>query len=73
MPAAFLHYLDWINQPIYEHIYGRLRLRITRIDVLLAAFGMLCVGYYWYTSGWMGALQGGLLYVLFLMMALWMF
>ena len=68
MPAVFQRYLVWINQPIYE----RGRLRITRIDVLLAVFGIICVGYYWYTSGCIGALQGGALYVMFLMIALWL-
>jgi hypothetical protein len=63
---------EWINTPIYERVYGRLRIRVTRIDVLLAVFGIICVGYYWYTSGWIGALQGGALYVLFLMIALWL-
>jgi hypothetical protein len=62
-------YLDWINVPVYE----RGRIRITRIDVLLAVFGIVCVGYYWCTSGWMSALQGGLFYVMVVMMALWMF
>jgi len=69
MPAAFLRYLDWINQPIYE----RGRIRVTRIDVLLVVFGIVCVSYYYWTSGWVGALQGGALYVMMVMIALWMF
>ena len=59
---------DWVNVPIYE----RGRIRVTRIDVLLVVVGVLCTGYYWWTSGWMGALQGGLLYVMTVMIALWM-
>jgi glucose-6-phosphate-specific signal transduction histidine kinase len=66
-------WLDWINVPIYEHQHGRLRIRITRIDVLLVVFGVICVGWYGYTSGWQGALLGGLFYVMVLMMALWLF
>ena len=60
---------EWVNVPLYE----RGRIRVTQIDVLLVALGAVCVGYYWYTSGWMGALQGGLLYVMIVMITLWMF
>lgn len=60
---------EWINQPIYT----RGRVRVTRIDVLLAGLGVVCVGYYYWTSGWLGALAGGLLYVMMMMIALWMF
>jgi hypothetical protein len=62
-------HLHWINIPIYE----RGRIRITRIDVLIVAFGMVCVGYSWWISGWIGALQSGLFYVMVVMIVLWMF
>jgi hypothetical protein len=61
-------HLDWINVPIYE----RGRIRVTRIDVLLVVLGAVCVGYYWYFSGWLGGLQGGLLYVMMVMIAVWL-
>jgi hypothetical protein len=45
---------------------------IRRIDVLIAAGGVFCVGWYGLQYGWMGALQGGALYVLVTMTALFM-
>lgn len=71
-PQWITQLLDWINVPIYERVYGRLRIRITRIDVVLAGLGVTCVGWYWYTSGWLGALAGGLLYLMGVMIALWL-
>jgi hypothetical protein len=56
--------LDWINAPVW----GRIR----RIDVLLVILGIICVGYYGYTSGLMGGLQGGLLFVLMVMISVWL-
>jgi glucose-6-phosphate-specific signal transduction histidine kinase len=47
--------------------------RIRRIDLLLVALGIVCVGYYALTTGWQGAIVGGLLYILMVMMALWVF
>jgi glucose-6-phosphate-specific signal transduction histidine kinase len=47
--------------------------RIRRIDLLLVALGIVCVGYYWIAAGWEGALAGGLMYVMMAMMALWIF
>jgi hypothetical protein len=60
-------FCDWGNVPIWQR--GRFELR--RLDVLLAAGGIFCVGYYYYFYGWRGALQGGVAYVLMAMIALW--
>ena len=60
---------DWANVPIW--IKGRLELR--RLDLFVVAFFFLCVGWYWWTSGWMGALQGGALYLALAALALFVF
>jgi hypothetical protein len=56
--------LDWINEP--------LRGRMRRIDGLLIVAGILCVGYYGYTAGLIGALQGGAMFMLMVMIGLWL-
>lgn len=58
---------DWSNVPIYTRGWFEVR----RIDVLLVLAGVFCVGYYWWTTDWQGALLGGAMYILMLMMALW--
>jgi hypothetical protein len=45
---------------------------VRRIDVLLAAGGIFCVGYYGMLYGWMGALQGGSMYLLVMVTCLFM-
>lgn len=69
-PRWFARYLDWVNEPIWQR--GRLELR--RIDVVLAIGGILCVGWYAYTSTpwWHGALIGAAMYALMGMIALWL-
>jgi hypothetical protein len=64
-PHWFGQYLDWINRPIIPHS------RVRRIDILLTLGFIGCVGYYWVTTGWQGAIVGGLLYILMTMIALW--
>jgi glucose-6-phosphate-specific signal transduction histidine kinase len=61
--SAWAPFQDWLNVPIYR--------KARRIDVVLVIFGIFCVSYYWYTSGWQGALLGGLMYIMMLMIALW--
>jgi hypothetical protein len=68
MPRWVKRHLDWINVPIYV----RGRIRITRIDVVLAVLGAVCVGYYWSVLGWLGGLAGGLYFVMMVMIALWL-
>jgi hypothetical protein len=65
---AYDAWSDWINMPVWW-IGGRFEVR--RIDVLLVLAGIFCVSYYWWTSGWQGALVGGAMYVFMAMLALW--
>jgi hypothetical protein len=51
------------------YVRGR---EVRRIDVVMAVGFVACVTYYWVMSGWQGALIGGLMYVLFAMVALWL-
>lgn len=59
---------DWSNIPIYQ----RRRLEVRRIDILMALGFIGCVSYYWIVSGWQGAITGGLLYILMVMVGLWL-
>ena len=45
---------------------------VRRIDVLLAGGGAFSVGYYGMLYGWLGALQGGSLYLLIMVTCLFM-
>ena len=45
---------------------------VRRIDVLLAGGGAFSVGYYGMLYGWLGALQGGSLYLLIMITCLFM-
>jgi hypothetical protein len=47
-------------------------IKVRRIDIVLAIFGIFCVGYYAYYGGLQGALLGGLMYVMMVMIAVWM-
>ena len=58
---------DWGDVPVAEHSI----LTIRRIDCLLAAAFTFCVGYYWLTSGWLGALAGGLMFLFMALIASW--
>jgi hypothetical protein len=60
--------LDWVNTPIWR--WRRYEFR--RIDALLVSAGIICVGYYGYTTGVVGAMRGGLLFIMFAMIALWL-
>lgn len=67
--AAYEAGMDWVNEPI-----GRLgRFELRRIDVVIALAGIGVTAWYAWTGGWLGALQGGMMYVLVAMAALWMF
>ena len=67
-PTWFSRYLDWINQPIYT----KNKIELRRIDLVLALGFVGCVAYYWITTGWQGALAGGLLYIMMAMVGLWL-
>jgi hypothetical protein len=58
---------DWSNVPVYR----RGRLEVRRLDILLAIGFVGCVAWYGITIGWQGALAGGLTYIMFAMIALW--
>ena len=53
---------DWLNAD----------LKARRIDAVLLVAGIFCVTYYYWTSGWQGALLGGLMYIMMVMIAVWM-
>jgi hypothetical protein len=60
---------EWLNKGLF--VIGRLVIR--PIDLLLVFFFFVCTGWYWYTIGWLGALQGGALYIFIAMVALFFF
>lgn len=55
---------EWVNQPVW----GRVR----RIDVLLAVGFIGCVSWYAWTTGWQGALMGGVMYLCVMAIGLWL-
>lgn len=48
-------------------------LNIRRIDFPLALSGLLAVGYYGWTSGWLGALTGAVMWAFMAMVVLFFF
>ena len=59
---------DWTNVPLW----ARGRFEIRRIDIILALGFIGCVGWYGYTTGWQGAVMGGVLYLCVAAIALWL-
>ena len=59
----------WGDVPVFR----RRPFVIRRIDVLLTILFVVCVSYYGSTSGWLGALAGGLMFIFIAMTALWFF
>ena len=68
IPHAIAHWWDVFVDWGDVDVVGPVR----RIDVLLAAGGAFCVGYYGMLYGWLGALQGGSLYLLIMITCLFM-
>ena len=66
--AAVDAFRDWGYTPLVCHRYGTLR----RCDPLIAAAFLLCVGYYWWTGGWLGAMTGACAFMLVTMAMLWL-
>ena len=68
---------DWCDCTRYGHpSHQNLTLQgweVLRIDIILAAAFVFCVGYYYITSGWYMALAGGVAFVFFAICALWLF
>jgi hypothetical protein len=66
----------WVNVPVWSRgdgsDNGGERLEVRRIDVLLAIGFIGCVSWYAYTTGWQGALMGGVMYLVVAAMALWL-
>jgi hypothetical protein len=58
---------DWLNKKLF--LIGRTEIRLS--DLLLTFFFFVCVGYYYFTDGWIAAAQGGALYIFIAMVALW--
>ena len=56
-------FVDFVNVPIYRGV--------RRIDVLIAVLLVVCVLYYYFTAGWLTALAGGLMFIMFVMIGLW--
>ena len=59
----------WGDVPVFR----RRHFVIRRIDVLTAALFVICTGYYGWTTGWLGAVTGGLMFIFIAMTALWFF
>jgi hypothetical protein len=57
---AWNAFADWGDPALWR--WGRIEVR--RIDLLLAASFILCVGYYSYFAGWHGAINGGVVFAL---------
>jgi hypothetical protein len=57
----------WGDRPVWR----RGRYTVRRLDLLVAAGGVFCTGWYGWTGGWLGALAGALLYAMVVMIALW--
>lgn len=69
LTRAFDRLRLWGDKPVW-----RLKpLTIRRLDVLIALSGAICVGYYFWTGGWLLALQGAVLWLLVLMIVLYFF
>lgn len=54
----------WANVPVWR--------QVRRIDLILALGFIGCVSWYGYTTGWRGALLGGVMYLCVMAMALWL-
>ena len=59
----------WINVPVWY--WHRQRFEVRRIDIMLTVFGIFCVAYYTYYDGIRGALIGGLMYIMMVMVSVW--
>ncbi len=53
--------IDWFNAEPFG-------VRVSRIEVLIALLGLLCIAYYGYQFGLIGALKGGVAYIMTMML-----
>jgi hypothetical protein len=68
MARRYQPFDNWLNEVAVAPRHYEVR----RIDILIALGLVACVTYYWVTTGWQGAILGGLLYILITMIALWL-
>ena len=68
MRRLFDRFAAWGDIPVWQHP----PIIVRRIDVLLVFFGVICVGYYGWMEGLLGALRGALAYAFVVMVALWL-
>ncbi len=73
IPSAVMRHVDRLGDWANIEIWRRGRIELRWLDLFVAAFFVACVGWYWFTSGWFGALQGGLFYVALAALAIWVF
>ena len=71
IPLPIVRVTDRFGDYMNITLYQRSRIEVRVVDVLAAIGGVVCVGWYAYTGGWFGALQGALAYVFCCMVGLW--
>jgi hypothetical protein len=60
---------DWLNIALF--VRGKFVVRI--VDVLVGIIGTISTAWWYLDYGWVGALEGVLMFVLAMMMAMWFF
>ena len=73
IPSAVMRHADRFSDWANVEVWRRGRAELRRLDVFVITFFFVCVSWYWFTSGWMGALQGGALYIALAALALFVF
>jgi hypothetical protein len=65
-------FVDWGDVRLWRYAhpdwngskYTKPNIELRRIDLVIAASFLLCTAWYGYTTGWRGAVMGGVTYVL---------
>jgi len=60
---------DWLNIILFSQSWFTVRV----VDVLVGILGTISTAWWYLDYGWIGALQGVLMFVLAMMMAVWFF
>ena len=63
---AWTAFGDWGNVWVWKQ--GKLE--VVRIDILATIAFLFCVGFYWAAYGWLGALKGGIGFIIIAALAL---